>query len=348
MDAADGFRLINPQGKVVISRFANGDMLLGNHGSDPVDDPTAKPSFKPTTVISPLGKGLEMPNWSLEVYFNPQAKFTNHFMALSTVLVTVLVISVLVGGTLLMREARREAFEAARKTSFVSNVSHELKTPLTTIRMYAELLGEGRVKDENKQRNYLGTIINESQRLTRLVNNVLDFSRLEQGRKKYNTDNVSPAEVVRSVLDIQRPRLEEAGFEVATDLTDAVGLHIRTDRDALEQVLLNLIDNALKYAADGHWLGVRITRTDNFLKLIVSDRGPGVPSDQTEKIFEMFHRVDDSITARLPGAGLGLSIARRLLRDQDGDLYYESNLPQGASFVASLPLISKAENTPAS
>jgi signal transduction histidine kinase len=346
LGAADGFILRNPTGKAIVARFANGAMLMDNHSNDPVDDANAKPTFKPTITL-PIGSTMtsEMPGWSLEVYFNPEAKFSSNFMALSTVLVTVLVISVLVGGTLLMREARREAFDAARKTSFVSNVSHELKTPLTTIRMYAELLGEGRVRDPAKQRTYLTTIISESQRLTRLVNNVLDFSRLEQGRKQYHPDNVPLAEVVQSVLNTQHPRLEEAGFQVETDLSAAADLHVHTDRDALEQVLLNLIDNALKYAAEGHWLGVRISRDAEHAILSVSDHGPGVPADEQERIFAMFHRVDDSITARLPGAGLGLSIARRLLRDQEGDLHYVPNAPCGASFVASLPLAVSAEKT---
>jgi signal transduction histidine kinase len=344
LDAADGFVLKNPIGKPVIAHFANGALVVGGHGDDPVDDLAAIPAFDPAYKL-PIG--AEMPGWTLSIYFNPEAKFSSHFMVLSTVLVTVLVISVLVGGTLLMREARREAFDAARKTSFVSNVSHELKTPLTTIRMYAELLGEGRVRDPAKQRTYLTTIINESQRLTRLVNNVLDFSRLEQGRKKYNSDDVCLAELVRSVLDAQRPRLEEAGFQVEADLASFADLRVHTDRDALEQVLLNLMDNALKYAADGHWLEVKITQKDNHALLAVSDHGPGVPADEQEKIFEMFHRVDDSITARLPGAGLGLSIARRLLRDQEGDLYYEPNPTGGASFVASLPLaLAEEKNLP--
>jgi signal transduction histidine kinase len=343
LDAADGFVLKNPARKAVIAHFANGALVVGGKGSDPVDDPAATPAFAPAMIL-PIGS--EMPGWSLEVYFNPEAKFSSNFMALSTVLVTVLVISVLVGGTLLMREARREAFDAARKTNFVSNVSHELKTPLTTIRMYAELLGEGRVRDPAKQRNYLTTIINESQRLTRLVNNVLDFSRLEQGRKKYNPDDVSLAEVVRNVLDAQRLRLEETGFQVEANLTSAADLHVYIDRDALEQVMLNLMDNALKYAADGHWLGVKIAQQDNHAILTISDRGPGVPADEQEKIFEMFHRVDDSITARQPGAGLGLSIARRLLRDQEGDLHYEPNPSGGASFVASLPLVLAEKDRP--
>jgi signal transduction histidine kinase len=259
-------------------------------------------------------------------------------MLVSTVMVATLLISVVVGGTLLLREARREASDAARKTSFVSNVSHELKTPLTTIRMYAELLGDGRMRAPEKQHTYLATIIGESQRLTRLVNNVLDFSRMDQGRKKYHPDNVPIGSVVENVLMAQRPRLQEAGLECGADLPPEDDVRVHVDRDALEQVLLNLLDNAMKYAADGHWVGVRITKDANNAILTVKDHGPGVPPAHREKIFDVFHRVDDSITARQPGSGLGLSIARRLLRDQGGDLRFEPNLPVGSTFIATIPL----------
>ncbi len=340
IDPAAGYILRNPAGQAVAVHFANGKMVQDGSGNATaaVVNPAAQPRSAPISIL-PLDPAT-LPGWALEVYYDTTTAFTGGFMAASTILVTLLVVSVLVGGTLLLREARREAFEAARKTSFVSNVSHELKTPLTTIRMYAELLGEGRVRDENRQRSYLATIINESQRLTRLVNNVLDFSRLEQGRKQYNPDDLVLAPVIESVLEAQHPRLQEAGFAVETDFPPGREVHVRADRDALEQVLINLMDNAMKYAAAGHWLRIRVTTEGEHAKIIVSDHGPGVPPAHRERIFETFHRVDDSITAKLPGAGLGLSIARRLLRDQEGDLRYEPNEPNGSSFVATLPLYS--------
>jgi signal transduction histidine kinase len=220
----------------------------------------------------------------------------------------------------------------------VSNVSHELKTPLTTIRMYAELLGDNRVRDEARQRNYLDTIIIESQRLTRLVNNVLDFSRLEQGHKQYNSEEGDLVPLISRVLETQRPRLEEAGFKLEANLPAGDPIRIYADRDAIEQVLLNLLDNAMKYASSGGWLGLSLQRNGADAILTVSDHGPGVPSAHRRRIFDTFHRVDDSLTASQPGSGLGLSIARRLLRDQGGDLRCEPNQPAGAKFIATIPL----------
>jgi signal transduction histidine kinase len=342
LDPTAGYVLLDQKGNRVVSVFPDSPATAPGGGAPVPDGPAANPAFKPLpTPGIAIALASELPGWTLQVYFNPAANIAGGYNALSTIMVAILVMSVLIGGTLLMREARREASEAARKTNFVSNVSHELKTPLTTIRMYAELLGEGRVRDQAKQASYLTTIISESQRLTRLVNNVLDFSRLEQGRKQYNPADVAIAPVIQSVIESQKPRLDEAGFTIGSSFPAGAEVRIHADRDALEQVLINLIDNAMKYAASGRQIDIRVTVDSQFAYISVNDRGPGVPVAHRERIFEMFHRVDDSITASQPGAGLGLSIARRLMRDQDGDLYYQDNTPHGSSFIAKLPLASK-------
>ena len=236
----------------------------------------------------------------------------------------------LTGGTLLLRQARRDARDARRKTTFVSNVSHELKTPLTTIRMYAEMLAEDRVPDAARRTAYLATIVRESQRLTRLVNNVLDFSRLEQGRKKYAPRHFPAAEIAAALLSEQAPRLEQAGLALETDLQDSGTVFM--DRDAFEQVLLNLLDNAIKYAAGGGKLSVVLA--DRAIR--VRDQGPGIPAPLQAKVFDRFVRGDDSLTAGQPGSGLGLTIARRLMRDQGGDVILEP-AATGACFVIQLP-----------
>jgi len=258
-------------------------------------------------------------------------------------LVVILVVAILAGGGLLLWQARNNYLDATRKTTFVSNVSHELKTPLTSIRMYAELLQEGRAPEE-KRRRYLDVIVSESQRLTRLVNNVLDFSRLEQGRKTYRLEQLDVSEAVRTALENQQERLRQAGMALTEEGTDAPVL-VETDRDALDQVLLNLIDNAIKYAADGQQLWVRVTPSPDAVQIGVLDRGPGVAASERERVFEKFHRVDDSLTADKPGSGLGLTIARRMLRDLGGDLVCTLRTDGGACFVATLPRRSADRST---
>jgi signal transduction histidine kinase len=258
------------------------------------------------------------------------------YLAFSSVIALILVAALLLGGSVLLIQVRRNSLEAVRKTTFVSNVSHELKTPLTTIRMYGEMLGDGIVKDEAKKKSYLETIISESQRLTRLVNNVLDFGRLERGEKTYNWEEVALGSAVGNILETQRPRLEAAGLELEW-VDDSQGAVAKLDPDALEQVLLNMLDNLVKYAADGKYAGVRLKKEAETISLEVSDLGPGIPSEQRERIFETFHRVDDSLTSNKPGCGIGLGIARKLVEDMGGQITCEANEPKGAKFRIVFP-----------
>ena len=182
--------------------------------------------------------------------------------------------ALLLGGSVLLIQVRRNSLEAVRKTTFVSNVSHELKTPLTTIRMYGEMLGDGIVKDETKKKGYLETIISESQRLTRLVNNVLDFGRLERGEKTYNREEIVLGSAVENILETQRLRLESAGLELEW-VDDSQGAMAKLDPDALEQVLLNLLDNLVKYAADGKYAGLRLKKQEETVSHGNCRLGPG-------------------------------------------------------------------------
>ncbi len=288
-------------------------------------------------LVEAVPLGASLPHWRAGWYAAPSsgagtapgARLALRLMVLATVA------TLLAGGGVLLRESWRNALDARRKTTFVSNVSHELKTPLTTIRMYAELLGEGRVTDAGQRAQYLGVIASESERLGRLIANVLDFSRLEQGRKKYRIKRQNVAEAARAVIERERLRFETAGMRVESRLPDEAA--VRFDRDALEQALLNLLDNALKYGRTGGTVEVALEREGARWRLDVLDRGPGVPPEHRERIFEAFHRVDDSITATATGVGLGLSIARRLARDLDGDAIYRPRPGGGAWFSLYLP-----------
>lgn len=259
------------------------------------------------------------------------------FFLLGTLVVGAFVAAILSGGSLLLWQARRSEQEAAQKTSFVANVSHEFKTPLTTIRLYAELLEQGRVADREKAAEYLRTIGRETQRLARLVNNALDFSRLEQGRKKFAREALDAGAALTRLLDTHAPRIAEAGLALRRELP-AAAVVVNADRDALEQIVINLIDNACKYAAEGGELTVTLqAREGGGAQVSVADRGPGVPPEHRERIFEKFHRVDDALTAEKGGAGLGLGIARQLARGMGGELRYRARDGEGAEFVLELP-----------
>jgi two-component system, OmpR family, phosphate regulon sensor histidine kinase PhoR len=254
-----------------------------------------------------------------------------------SLLVGIFIAAILAGGSLLWRQARLSEAEAAQKTSFVANVSHEFKTPLTTIRLYAELLEQGRVRDAAQGGEYLQTIGRETQRLARLVNNALDFSRLEQGRKKFALESLDLTAELTRLLNTHAPRVAEAGLALHRELPGAP-VAVTTDRDALEQIMINLLDNACKYAAAGGEVRVSLAARDaGGAEVHVADRGPGVPAAHSQRIFEKFHRVDDRLTAEQSGAGLGLSIARQLARGLGGELRCTSRSGGGADFIFELP-----------
>jgi signal transduction histidine kinase len=290
------------------------------------------------SVRVPLSSGL-LPGWEVVAYLtaSPAENGADSFFIVGALLAAVLIFAIMTSGSLLLWQARRSEAEAAQKTSFVSNVSHEFKTPLTTIRLYAELLEQGRVADAAKQGEYLRTIGRETQRLARLVNNALDFSRLEQGRKKFQPEPCDLGAELARVLAAHEPRVAEAGLTLTRALP-AEPLVVTTDRDAVEQIVLNLIDNACKYAAEGRELHVTLSRRSaGGVELRVCDRGPGVPAGERERIFEKFHRIDETLTAEKSGTGLGLSIARQLARGLGGDLRCEARDGGGAEFVLTLP-----------
>lgn len=297
-----------------------------------------RPAANPLTTAAL--SSTSFPGWEVIGFLevpSERGEMGEGFFLIGALLVGILIIAILSGGSLLLWQARRSEAEAEQKTSFVANVSHEFKTPLTSIRLYAELLEQGRVKDEQKQSEYLRTIGRETQRLARLVNNALDFSRLEQGRKKYRLETVDVGKELIRLLDTQQPRLTELAMKLSLETTSEPSF-VETDRDAFEQIMLNLLDNACKYGSAGREISIRsMVVSPDAVAVSVADRGPGVPLEHRKLIFEKFHRVDETLTAEKTGAGLGLSIARQLAHGIGGDLRYEAREGGGAMFILTLP-----------
>ena len=230
----------------------------------------------------------------------------------------------------LYREQTRELREAAQKVEFVGQVSHELKTPLTNIRMYAELLDE-QLGDDPQQRNYLGIIISESQRLGRLIGNVLNFSRTPV----LHLTEVEIDRLVSRTLDHFRPGFSARGLEIRADLQ--AGITLESDADMLEQILNNLMSNVEKYAAGGGSVDVTTRVTDGQLLISVRDHGTGIPAAERRKIFEPFYRISNSLTEGVSGTGIGLTIARQQAGRLGGVLTVSDGKP-GACFTLRLPL----------
>lgn len=289
------------------------------------------PRTEPAAAIS---LSALLPHWQIAVFIDEKNfSTTRGFLYISMILLGIFITAIISGGALLTRLTLKNMADARQKTSFVSAVSHELKTPLTSIRMYAELLLSKRIKNAQKKERYLSVIVSESHRLTRLINNVLDFGKLEKGKKKYNITPVNPARLTDEIIDAHSIRNHNSGLEIIRNYEDT-GLRVPSDRDALEQVILNLLDNALKYASDGKFIEFVLAEEEDFFLLKIRDNGPGIPKEHHRAIFENFHRVDNTLTSKHPGSGLGLSIARKILRDLGGDLVLEPMADTGCCFTA--------------
>lgn len=297
--------------------------------------------WKRPFVAAEIGEAL--PHWEIALYqLNPNKLSASATTLKYTLglLVSLLLLAILVGGWLIVRDLGRELRLARQKTNFVSNVSHELKTPLTSIRMFAELLADGRVSDPEKQRGYLNIITAESARLTRLINNVLDFAHMERGEKKYQMHPLDLAEVTKETTEAVRAHLETSGYQLISELTEHP-VTIMGDADAIAQILVNLLSNAEKYSGESREITLRLKIAPQpfpHAELQVLDRGAGVPKGCEEKIFDQFYRAHDSLSSGIQGSGLGLTLARQIARVHGGELSYSAREGGGSCFTLTLPL----------
>jgi signal transduction histidine kinase len=249
-----------------------------------------------------------------------------------------LVLSVtLFGAYFVSQDVRRELRVAEMRSRFVSAVSHELKTPLTAIRMFAETLQLGRSQNEADHEEYLETIVNESERLTRLLNNVLDFSKIERGKKTYRRMPSSLAEIVEASARAMQYPLEQQQFTLTLDIEDDLP-DANVDRDAIEQAILNLLANAMKYSGESREIDLRLKRANGKALIEVADRGVGIDVDEQSKIFEQFYRVPNTNNDGIPGTGLGLTLVRHIAEGHGGRVTVESAPGQGSTFAIHLPL----------
>ncbi|MCC6552081.1 MAG: HAMP domain-containing histidine kinase [Polyangiaceae bacterium] len=239
---------------------------------------------------------------------------------------------------------------AALKSDFVANVSHELKTPLSLIRMFGELLLGGRVPTDDKRRQYLQIIVSESERLTALIENVLDFAKVERGKAGYEFARGDVGEVVARSVDLYRYRAEREGVDVdlavAEDLPPA-----RIDARALELAIMNLLDNALKYAKDGGRVDVSVARAQvgERVEVRVTDRGPGIEPEEQEHIFERFVRGRRASEQRVRGSGIGLALVKHIAESHGGRVSVRSPVTadgRGSEFLLALPALAPMLGAP--
>lgn len=257
---------------------------------------------------------------------------------------TVLVLLVLLGGIVLtVRATDREARLAQAKSDFVANVSHELKTPLSLLSLFSEILELGRVKNEEKKIEYYRIMRHESLRLNKIIDNILDFSKIEAGRKTYNFEEGDVGEVIEKVLASYRYQIVNSGFDIHTNMQPDLP-PVLIDREAMSQAISNLVDNAIKYSRDVKQLSITTKTSGTDLSIEMTDRGIGIPRAEQAKVFEKFYRVGNGLVHDVKGSGLGLSLVKHIIEAHKGTISVESDVGKGTRFTIRLPLASSAAN----
>lgn len=277
---------------------------------------------------------------------NAPSVWTGRFLALQLAFIGLMGLAILTATAFGYRYTVRQLELAQLKSAFVSNVTHELKTPVALIRLAVETLEMRRVKSPEETDRFLRTIGRETQRLGQLVDNILDFARLEAGQVTFRFAPVDLPGLVTDVLETLKPRLDHLEFMVETDVSDALP-PARGDAMALTHCLLNLLDNAIKYSRTRREIRISGAARDGTVSLSVSDRGIGIAPADRRRIFEKFVRLEDGLVHDVRGAGLGLSLVDQIVRAHGGRVDVVSAVGEGSTFTLVLPVATEVVSLPA-
>jgi signal transduction histidine kinase len=253
------------------------------------------------------------------------------------IMMVVLAAIILMGLFAIYQSARTVMDLSERRSGFVSSVTHEVKTPLTNIRMYIEMLEQGIARDHEREQEYFRIVGSESARLSRLINNVLEFSKLEKKQRQIDLQEGTFEEVIEEVSDVMREKLRQEGFTLKSELDEP--RPFRYDREVMVQILINLIENSMKFgkASSLREITLRVRSEANSTRISVSDTGPGIPRHALNKVFDDFYRVDSSLTRSTRGTGIGLALVKRFIHAMGGSVTASNNDGPGCTITISLP-----------
>jgi len=314
--------------------------LIGTYGEELLR--VRQPGNARSARIEPLGGPFEGYAVRVAPALGAPAVWVTRFIGLMITFIGIMGMVIVVATLAGLMYASRQLELAQLKSSFVSNVTHELKTPIALIRLAAETLELRRFRTAEEGEAFLGSIGRETQRLQQLVDNILDFARLEAGQAMFRLEPVDLAAVVRDTVDNFRPRLEHRGFRIQLDLPEGLP-PVRGDGVMLQHCVLNLLDNALKYSRARREIEVAVEARDGAVAASVTDHGIGIaPADQ-RRIFEKFVRVEAGLVHDVRGAGLGLSLVQQIVRAHGGRVEVESSPGEGSTFTLVLPIADGTE-----
>jgi two-component system, OmpR family, phosphate regulon sensor histidine kinase PhoR len=253
------------------------------------------------------------------------------------ILIIILAVVLLIGVYIVYRNVKKEVELAQIKADFVSNVSHELRTPLALISMFAETLEMDRVKTEEKKKEYYQIISQETNRLGKIVNTILNFSKTEAGKRKYNFNVADINNITEQVYNNYNFHLHNKGFEFHFNKADNLPF-VKIDSEAISEAIINLIDNAVKYSNDKREVNIKTGSSNGFVFIEVSDKGIGIKEEDQKKIFDKFYRVSTGSIHNVKGTGLGLSLVKHIVDAHNGKITVTSKLNEGSSFKILLPV----------
>jgi len=327
-----------------------GDIDRGNSRMNVIDE-EGRIVFGPPIKGGEFTVGRPFPttlyNWRLQIALTTAEELEDKVERQRLIefgMVAFAAVVVLVGVAIVVLASIKERRLAALKSDFVANVSHELKTPLALVRMFGEILLADRVPSDDKRRQYLQIIVSESERLTALIENVLDFAKVERGKAAYEFAPGRIDEVVARAVDVYRYRAERDGIVVHTGSSEDLPLSM-IDARAVELAIINLLDNAFKYAKDGGRVDVACERQGEFVLVRVSDRGSGIDPDEQDRIFERFVRGRRAGEHRVRGSGIGLALVKHIAESHGGSISVTSPITEdrrGSMFVLKIPIMTGA------
>ena len=254
------------------------------------------------------------------------------------IMIFVLAFIILMGLFAIYRSAREVLALSERRSRFVSSVTHELKTPLTNIRMYIEMLEQGIARDPEREQEYFRILGSESSRLSRLINNVLEFSKFEKKQTHLDLQEGTLEEVIHEVKEVMQEKLRQEGFRLKVEMEDLPPF--KYDREAMIQILINLIDNSMKFGKSlpSRKITLKVWSEQDTARISVSDTGAGIPRHDLRKVFDDFYRVDSDLTRTTGGTGIGLALVKKLVTLMGGTVWAENNDGPGCTITISLPV----------
>ncbi len=308
------------------------------------EDQTILQSTNPTTDDAKLLLRTafinQFPDWTIEFYHQDPTLIERLLSSRRSIYFYIffLIAGILISGLYLTIRSVTHELELARlKSDFVSSVSHELKSPLTSIRQLAEMLQTGRVPSEQRRQKYYDVIVEQSKRLSLMISSVLDFARMEAGKKQFDFELTDMDRFLQEIVAVMEQRVSHDGFEVSVQSENLLP-PISIDRSTMEQAITNLLDNAIKYSTKGKKIIVRLYSADQFLNISVQDFGVGIQPNELNKIFDRFYRSSNELVRSKRGSGLGLTLVKQIVKAHHGLIEVESKPGEGSTFTIKLPI----------